>query len=358
MAHNIEVRTIMGQEVASFVAIEPAWHKLGQIKESGYTAAEAIEYCCANYEVINTNIAAITPKMMELINMGADVPAELIKEQIINSHRATFRTDYEEVLGVVGNRYEVVQNIDAFKFIDLLTTDNGSENANIVAAGVLGMGERIFITAKFPTPIRMDKNEANNIEMYVVFTTSHDGSGAITCMITPTRVVCQNTLNLAFRDCANKVTFKHTKSVHDKLDLRKNADKALSLFYGYKQAFGERIETMLKTKLTELDAKRILGEILLTADDYKVFSANEYNINHQDIGTRGRNKFNSMMDSLHSGIGQKDLASGTAMWLMNGLTTHYQNHTAYKDTEKKLDSILEGTIQKQLQKVYDLAMAV
>lgn len=357
MAHNIEIREIMGTKVASFVAVEPAWHQLGQIKESGFTAREAIEYCCANYEVIPTQIAALSPKIMEYINQGLPVPHELITQQIIGSHRATFRTDYEEVLGVVGNRYEIVQNVDAFNFIDLLTTDN-NEKANIVSAGVLGRGERIFITAKFPEPLRIDNKEANNIDMYVVFTTSHDGSGAITCMITPTRVVCQNTLNLAFRDCKNKEIFKHTKSVHDKLDLKRNADKAVKLFEDYRQGFGERIEVMLKTKFREAEVNRILGQVLLSGDSLKAFNANGHNIEHEGVSTRARNKFNAVMDSLHNGIGQKELESGTAMWLMNGLTTHYQNHTAYSDTEKKFDSILEGTIQKELQNLFDLAVAV
>lgn len=354
MAHNIEVREILGQEVASFVAVEPAWHRLGQIQESGFTAREAIEFCCANYEVIPTQIAALSPKIMEYLNQGLPVPSDLITQQIIGSHRATFRTDYEEVLGVVGNRYEIVQNVDAFNFIDLITTDN-NEKANIVAAGVLGKGERIFITAKFPEPLRIDNKEANNIDMYVVFTTSHDGSGAITCMITPTRVVCQNTLNLAFSNAKNKETFRHTKSVHEKLN---NAHKAAKLFEDYRKGFGERVEVMLKTKFREAEVNRILGQVLLSGKSLTAFNANGHNIEHEGVSTKARNKFNAVMDSLHNGIGQKDLESGTAMWLMNGLTTHYQNHTAYNDMEKKFDSIMEGTIQKELQNLFDLAVAV
>ena len=108
--------------------------------------------------------------------------------------------DTMKPLGVVSDSYGIVQNSDAFKFLDTLLTGKltDSEHTPIIeTAGVLGNGERVFITAKFPEQIILDNKTDDRVDMYVVFTTSHDGTGAVNCMVTPTRVVCNNTLNYA-----------------------------------------------------------------------------------------------------------------------------------------------------------------
>lgn len=362
MAHNIEIREINGVNFESFVAKQPAWHNLGHVIEKGFTARQAIEFCNANYEVQLQPIAALTPSVLELIESGSDIPSSLIKEQIIKTNKATMRMDFEEVLGVVSNRYGIVQNVQAFDFIDLLTTGElGGEKATIEAAGVLGHGERIFITAKFPEPIRLDKKEANNIEMFVVFTTSHDGSGAVTCMMTPTRVVCQNTLNLAFNNFTRKIGYKHTSNVCKRLDLTnidnaKLAYDALGMFNKYKELFEAKLQQLNRIRLTDNAVEDLFARIMLSEDDFEVFDLTR-NINHEDIGARGRNKFNKAMDVLHNGIGQKDLDSGTGLWALNALTTLYQNHTDnFKDEETKFDAIMEGRVFKELNTTYNEIM--
>ena len=243
MAANNEIRTINGVETASFIengSKDIAWHRLGTRTQGALTAKEALKGAHADFDVALQPIVAISPEINSLIEQGNDIPAEMLKQFFINNRMATMRTDYNEVLGVVGDGYGVVQNRDAFNFIDILTNGElGSNTPTIECAGVLGNGERIFITAKFPESIALSNNDL--INNYAVFTTSHDGSGAVTCMITPVRVVCQNTLNLAFRKNSGKVSFKHTRNVGQRIDLtnRKNAEYAYKTLGPYNEYIEE-----------------------------------------------------------------------------------------------------------------------
>jgi hypothetical protein len=106
------------------------------------------------------------------------------------------QADTDEVLGVVGNDYEVVQNVNAFDFFDAIV--GGKDGILYETAGALGKGERIFITAKLPDYIRIGRDDL--IKQYLFLTTSHDGYGSITAAFTPIRIVCQNTLNAALRN--------------------------------------------------------------------------------------------------------------------------------------------------------------
>ena len=136
----------------------------------------------------------------------------IIPEIEVPDYYATVRTDTEQVLGVIGNDYEVVQNVNAFSFFDSIISRNGIQYKT---AGALGKGERIFITAKLPDYIKVGRNDL--IEQYLFLTTSHDGSGSITIAFTPVRIVCHNTLNAALKNSSNSIKIRHTASAAEKL---------------------------------------------------------------------------------------------------------------------------------------------
>ena len=123
------------------------------------------------------------------------------------------RTDTEQVLGVVGKDYEVVQNVDAFSFFDAIV---GGDGIQYETAGALGKGERIFITAKLPGYIKVGNDDL--IEKYLFLTTSHDGYGSILAAFTPVRIVCANTLNAALRNYSNSIKIRHTANAKQRLE--------------------------------------------------------------------------------------------------------------------------------------------
>jgi len=185
---------------------QTAWHGLGQIVKEAMTSKQAIDLAGLNYFVDKTNAVA-------------EIDGKIIS---INDKYVTYRKDTGLPLGIVGTRYEVVQNQDAFLFFDSITEAGA---AMYETAGALGNGERIFISAKMPDFIRIAGTD-DNTEVFVLLTSSHDGSGSVVAAITPIRVCCQNTLNAALYGTKNKISIRHTANVKQNLA---NAHKLLGI---------------------------------------------------------------------------------------------------------------------------------
>lgn len=194
MAHNINYN-IQAEKHSFFSVKQKAWHGLGQIITDYPTSCEAIIHAGLNYTIEKRPLFTYNSKNQ----YGNSEMGLIIPEIEVPDFYANVRTDTEQVLGVVGKDYNIVQNIDAFAFFDSIIS--GKDGILYETAGALGNGERIFITAKLPDYIRVGRNDC--IEKYLFLTTSHDGYGSITAAFTPVRIVCANTLNAAMRHHSN-----------------------------------------------------------------------------------------------------------------------------------------------------------
>lgn len=369
MSANIEVRKVNGVEIASYVENgkkERAWHKLGQVYDGQISVKEALELSHADYQVEKRNVYALTPALSELLAQGGTIEVEKLSDMmldaLVENRKATMRMDLDKPLGIVSDNYGIVQNEQAFQFIDTLCS-GGTGAPVIECAAVLGRGERVFITAKFPEQIILDNRNDDRVDMYVVFTTSHDGTGSVNCMVTPIRVVCNNTLNMALGRGGNmgKISLRHTSGITGRLDLtrKENAEfafRTLNMFNIYKKSLEQSFEHLQNIRLSEKQLDDILAEVILSEPNLKVYREN--GINDDDISSVGRNQFFAIKNSMERGIGQEIGERGTAMWALNGLTTYFQNERNYRNKEKKLDSVLNGHAAMKLQQAYDLMIAV
>jgi phage/plasmid-like protein (TIGR03299 family) len=363
MAHNIEIRN----GVASFAENgkkERAWHGLGQRVNEPMFVADALKLSHADYTVQAQPIAALSPEVMEMIQNGQDVPFSMLQELIVADKMATMRLDHNETLGLVSDKYGIVQNEDAFKFVDLFCSGQFADRDNtpvIETCGVLGKGERVFVTAKFPEQIVLDAKRDDLVDMYMTFTTSHDGTGAVRAMVTPVRVVCNNTLQLAMSKNIGRVSFRHTSNVMNRLDLlnKENAEfaaKALNVYEVYKNGLEQAFDHLKNIKLSEKELDNILAEVLLSDEYNKIFQQTG-TIESEGIPTRSKNIFIGVKNAMEDGIGQELVESGTALWALNGLTTYYQNNANFKDAETKFDSIMDGNVYNKVNKAYALLTA-
>ena len=357
MASMIEIPN----NVASYVENgrkERAWHRLGQVFDGPLTVKEALELSHADYRVEMQQVFAVTPAIQEAMEYG-QVSTDLILDALVQNRKATMRMDLNKPLGIVSDNYGIVQNEQAFQFIDTLCT-GGSGAPVIECAGVLGQGERVFITAKFPEQIILDNKTDDRVDMYVVFTTSHDGTGAVNCMVTPTRVVCNNTLNYAMSHNAGKISLRHTSGITDRLDLtrKENAEfafRTLNMYNVYKKSLEESFEHLRNIRLSEKQLDDIIAQTILSDANLKVYR--ECGIYHEDISGVGRNQFLNIKNAMHHGVGQDICERGTAMWALNGLTTYFQNERNYRDEELKFDSVTHGHAAKKVQQCYNLLVA-
>ena len=190
MAHNLHFSTLRNEH-SFFTVQEKAWHGLGKVIEHYPNSETALRCAGLDFEVLKR-------PNRHLLDDGT----------VITSSESffTYREDTGEILGSkLGRDYEVVQNTDAFAFFDSIVGEDGIFKET---AGALGKGKRVFITAKLPGYIMVQNRDL--IEKYLFLTTSHDGTGAITAAFTPVRIVCNNTLNMALRNCESRITIRHT----------------------------------------------------------------------------------------------------------------------------------------------------
>jgi phage/plasmid-like protein (TIGR03299 family) len=363
MPANIE----MVNGVASFAENgrrERAWHGLGQVVNEPMFVKDALKLCHADFNVGLQKVVALSEELQNAMDNGEFINAAMLRDLLIDNTMATMRLDTNKSLGIVSDKYGIVQNEDAFKFVDMFCSGKFANRDNtpvIETCGVLGKGERIFVTAKFPKSIVLDAKRDDLVDMYVVFTTTHDGTGAVRCVCTPIRVVCNNTLNWAMKENIGRIAFRHSSKVMSRLDLlnEENAEfayKALNVAETYANGLKESFDHLRNIKLAERDLDNIIAQVVLAPDAAKEFMQTR-NIESDAIKTRGRNIFLGVKECLETGVGQEGQERGTAMWLLNGLTSYYQNEATERSEEIKFDSILDGNIYKKVQKAYDLAIA-
>ena len=142
---------------------------------------------------------------------------------------------------VVTDRYKVVQNEDAFAFTDELL----GEGVSYETAGSLQGGRRTWILAKLPQRYMISGDE---VTPYLVFMNSHDGTGAIKAAMTPVRVVCQNTLNLALSTAKRSWSTVHAGDIRGKLEDARN-----TLFYAdqYMEELGKAMDQLNLIRLSD-----------------------------------------------------------------------------------------------------------
>ena len=361
MAHLIEVN----EGVASFAENgrkERAWHGLGQVFDGPMTVEQALELSHADYEVKLQPVVAITPDIEEAMVSG-NVSTDLLLDAIISNRKATMRLDKQKPLGIVSDNYGVVQNRQAFSFIDTLCTGEiGSDHTPVIeSAGVLGQGERVFITAKFPENIILDNKGEDRVEMFVVFTTSHDGTGAVNCLVTPVRVVCNNTLNFAMRHNAGRLALRHTSGIMNRLDLtnKENVEfayKTMNMYQIYLHSLEEKFTVLQNLKCDEEWVNKVIANVMFSEPNFEVFKRTN-NVFHEDISTHGKNVFTKVKDTIESGVGQGLGERGTAMWVLNGITSYFQNEAKYKDEESKFKSLQDGYAAGKVQQAYELLVS-
>jgi phage/plasmid-like protein (TIGR03299 family) len=340
MAHNLNYNEQTGKH--SFFSVkEKAWHNLGQVISDYPTSAEAIKHAGLNYFVEKRPLFTYDTE-----NYTGDPEADIIIPEIeVPDFYATVRTDTDEVLGVVGNDYEVVQNVNAFDFFDSII--GGKDGILYETAGALGKGERIFITAKLPDYIRVGKDDL--IEQYLFLTTSHDGYGSITAAFTPVRIVCKNTLNAAMRNHSNSIKIRHTASANDRL---KQAHTLLGVTNLLANELEEVFNNWSKIRITDNAVKRLIQVAM--APNKEVLQSLQ-NGKLDELSTTYNNMVSSVMEyTLTNPTQQEVTTKGTLFGAYNSVTGYFQNVRNYKDDESKFKSIMYGTGLQRSQTAFDL----
>lgn len=229
MAANIETMMYVGRKAP--------WHGLGTSVLEAPTSKDALKLAGLDWTVLQKEL---------LTEDGSPVPG----------FRANVRNLDNRVLGVVTDRYKVVQNEEAFAFTDALL----GEGVTYETAGALQNGRRTWILAKLPNRYII---AGDAITPYLVFMNSHDGSGAIKAAMTPIRVVCQNTLNLALQTAKRSWSTNHVGDIGGKL-----SDARYTLLYAdqYMSELGRAIDRLNQKKMSDRQVYEAIEALFPIAD--------------------------------------------------------------------------------------------
>ncbi len=230
MAANVESMFYIGRTAP--------WHGLGISVLEAPASRDALELAGLDWRVVQREL--ITEDGIQVAGFKANV-----------------RDQDNRVLGVVTDRYKVVQNDEAFAFTDELL----GEGITYETAGSLQEGRRTWILAKLPQRYIISGDE---ITPYLVFMNSHDGTGAIKAVMTPIRVVCQNTLNLALATAKRTWSTNHVGDIRGKLE-----DAKYTLLYAdkYMAELGKSIDRLSRQKLTDKQVYEYIDELFPLVDN-------------------------------------------------------------------------------------------
>ena len=232
MAANVETM---------FYTREKPWHGLGTMVAEAPNSKDALRLAGLNWKVLQE-------------------PVYTENEELIQGYKANVRDTDRKVLGVVTDRYKVIQNEEAFAFTDTLL----GEGVRYETAGSLQEGRRVWMLARLPREFIIG---GERISPYMVFSNTHDGSRAVKTALTPIRVVCNNTLNLALRTAKRSWSMIHTGDISGKIEEAKNT---LLLADEYMTALGQEFEDLRKITLSEKQVLDYIKILLPMEENYSL----------------------------------------------------------------------------------------
>lgn len=323
MAHELDITN--GQ--ASFVAAHTAaWHQLGTVLEGKFTAEQAMEHGnLGGWNVRKWPAHAVDP------DTGLLIPRDGMFDIVRDNPVVPGRID---ILGnnIVSDGYQVVQNEEHAEFLNALVDES---DAHFETAGAIRGGSQVFITMALPDHIMI--GGVDRVDTNIAAMNSHDGSMAFTLMVTPVRVVCANTMNLAFANNSHIHRVRHTTNVHK--NIRQQARQALDLSFKYLEGFQAEAEALLNTEMTLGQFADIIQREFGVGDD-----------SSKAATTRANNRIAEMLDLFEVADTQANIR-GTAWAGLNALTEWSDHFSGVRgddhDSSRAIKAIFDPSFKNQ-----------
>lgn len=314
----------MSHEFTSgFYAGKAAWHGLGTVLPEGSETLYDVELALQA-----SGCGFHTEKVPTFINYNGEV-----KE---TGHYSTVRTDTGAILGNVGERYQVLQTVDQFRwFQPFLDTKEVSFEACLALRG----GAIVSVLARIQ---REDEKVANDhIRKYLLLASSHDGSLATNVGYSPIRVVCMNTLKMTLKD-ANSALFKirHTKSQHNALS---QVRETIDLIDREFKATAQQYQRLADCGISIDDLQKYVKLVMQVKDG-------------EEVSTRKKNIMDTIVRMAISGIGQSGDERDLSYWTAYQGVTEYVTHEVGRNAENRFISGNFGINSQLNQRALDLAL--
>ena len=310
MAHELE----SDKSFASFR--EPAWHGLGTVFHEEVSTREMLEL--ANLHDWNVRLEEVA------------IPDGFASDKTYNYVTRTnpFDRSQNDILGVVGERYRILQNEELFDFGDALLDGGGRWET----AGSIKGGRQVFGSLALERETVLDPSGVGDkVNTYLLVNTSHDGSIAIQASVTPVRVVCANTLNLALgsgvgrnRNIKQSFKIRHTQTASGKIQA---AREALGLANVYMDEFDKMAQAMIEQTVTNDQFVKMIELAYPKPEE-----------NKKGAEAKWQNKVD-LLEYIYTGP-FNDTIAGTAWGALNALTERMDWHRSARKGSN--EAILAG----------------
>ena len=287
------------------------WNKIGTSIKEANSAAEALEIAHLNYEVVKA-------------------PVYLSNGHRIPNVACTKVKGGDKTFGIVGSNYGIVQNADAFSFVDSMIPEGLSFERAVETP------DAIYLIAALPDQYILD----DGFRPYVIFQNSHCGRSLMKATIAPLRIVCENQFTSTFRNADSKIALRHTATVNDKLAMAEEVFKSSNK---YLTEFAAKANKLATTHLTE-------DQMLDIVDAY-------FNIEDAETSVRKANTIIRNRQDFMSAYQAPDNANfvGTAWGMMNAFSdfiTHRETKkTKTADTSKFINVTFNANLFDKFQQV-------
>lgn len=308
MAHHFESGLFFGQN---------AWHGLGVTLDENSPARYSIDQ---SIEISG-------------LNWGVSERPIQVDGVTVASHKAIVRRDTSAVLGIVGNRYQPLQNRDQFNWFKPYLD---SQLCQFETCGALKGGSLVWVLAKINRP-DAEIADGDFVKKYLLLTSSHDGSMATSIGFCPIRVVCWNTLSAGLKDQQSTLLkVKHTSKQHDALATIRDTINLVD------QTFEATAAQYRKLAQCNVDRDDIIKYVKLVLE----LPADE------EISTRNQNIVDEIVNLCIKGEGN----DGKTAWSAYNGVTHYYTHVHGRSADSRLRANWYGAGKEKTARAFKLAL--
>lgn len=255
-----------------------------------------------------------------------------------------YRDDTFQQLGIVSERYQIVQPGEVLEFFRDIVGTGGLE---LETAGSLDNGRKVWAMAR--TGDSMAIKGQDRVEGYLLLSTSFDGSMATKAQFTSVRVVCNNTLSIATASSKGAVVVPHSSS----FDAR-GAKVELGLIHGAWGQFEDQANALADRRLTNGEAMNLLLSIMEPAAAVKLAKGETI-----ELSTKRRNQITSVFELFQGrGMGSALVSSAGTAWGMVNAVTQYIDHDAGNNVNNRFRSGQFGPGAAMKQEAFTKALAL
>lgn len=252
----------------------------------------------------------------------------------VDEHNALLRSDTGLVLDVVGNRYEPINNEDAFSlFRDFLKAGD----MTLDTAGMFKEGRHVWGLAKLKREINLKNDKTVG---YMMISAPHVQGASLVMKLITKRITCWNSYQAALRSDTPTIRMTH------KADFKGFSDYAKKSVQGFNDSlieYGDKASALLKLEMNMTEALDIIAPI---------YDIDKSNLEHSRIWKDLNYAYEA--NPMAEGVEKR----GTAWDVFNGVTyynTHMQSRTAENRLFNSTFGVPANNASKVLEGLYSVA---